>query len=348
MYTRGDKPDTLFVGYSGENLEFNKDKAQSCVYEPSETSNKFLISLIQNTIYISKTNPRNSDYEICAKIQIKNSWMKSFYLTMLSRSSPTSSFRTDVKSLILSTDVENLGISEFEAKYDDNDHKLFRQIHFFQINHNETSHLFKDDSPEIDVKSLDLKTIHDYQSKIFNTFDYCNILLEKNIESTDDIITFLDQQKEAVDVYSKNMLTSMRTWIDETKAQFELMEKDTINIVTEFKAFDLESEFQITQNLLDILKGKFVGNAEKLQSLRLYGGQIKQNLLYIQSKKNELKNLPMQIKSYIETIEESYNVSADTFLLMLLIGAGFFVLVALVSIFCRLNKSQQIVSLGGI
>lgn len=348
MYFTGDEPGKAYVGFNAQqNVLFSKNAAQSCSFEPGSTP-KFFVRLSKNTLSLSRNNPKTNDYEICWSQVLAGPWIKSFYLTMLARSAPTSNFRLDVTSLILSTDLENLGISEFEAKYDDNDHQLFRQIHFFRVNKNETERYFNTSLSDQDLKSLNLSVIHDYQTRIFNSFDYCNTLLEKNLESTDDIVTYLDQQKTAVQAYSAGMLDSMRKWINDTKFQFELMEKDTMNIVSEFKSFDLDAEFTITQNLLELLKQKFAQHADKLKNLKVYGGQIKQNLDYLKSKKAALKGLPDQIKAYLDAIEESGRATGDTFILMLLVGAGLFVLIALVAIFCRLGKNKNYASLGGL
>lgn len=347
IYLTGDEPGKAYVAQSDAPLLFNKSTSQACDFTPGD-SLKFFLRLAKNTLTLSRVNPTTSDYEVCWSKTLTGPWMKSFYLTMVARSAPTSNFRVDVTSLILSTDLENLGVSEFEAKYDDNDHQLFRQIHFFRVNKNETDRYFQLETPEQDLKSLNLSVVHDYQSRIFNSFDYCNVLLEKNLESTDDIVTYLEQQKTAVKSYSTGLLDSMRKWINDTKFQFEVMEKDTMNIVSEFKSFDLDAEFTITQNLLEILKQKFAAHADKLKGLKTYGGQIKQNLEYLRSKKATLKGLPEQIKTYLDALEESGRATGDTFILMLLVGAGLFVLVALVAIFCRLSKSRQTASLGGL
>lgn len=347
FYFTGSDKGRAYVGLSDSKLDFQKTAENVCQFEWSENP-RFFLRLAKKVLYFSRGNPKTGDYEVCWRRELKEPWMISFYLTMLARSAQTSNFRIDVKSIILSTDLENLGISEFEAKYDDNDHKLFRQIHFFQVNKNETEAYFKSQVPENELKALNLSTIHDYQTQIYNAFDYANVLLEKNLESTDDIVTYLSQQKGAVETYSVSLLDSMRKWVNETKQQFELIEKDTLDIVSEFKSFDLEAEFTITQNLLDILKTKFLAHADRMKSLKTYGSQIKQNLDYLKTKRSQLKGLPGQIKSYLDAIEEGTNATADSFFLTLLVGAGLFVLVALLAILCRLTKSQNVASLGGI
>lgn len=347
FYISGSDKGKAFVGLSGDKLDFQKSSESVCVFDWSETP-RFFLRLAKNTLYFSKGNVKNGDYEVCWSRTLDKPWMLSFYLTMLARSSQTSSFRVDVNSLILSTDLENLGISEFEAKYDDNPHKLFRQIHFFQVNKNETEHYFRKATPEADLGTLNLTVIHDYQNQVYNAFDYANVLLEKNLESTDDILAYLGQQKTAVDSFSTGLLDSMRRWVNDTKGQFDLIEKDTMDIVSEFKSFDLDAEFTITQNLLDGLKAKFLAHADRMKNLKNYGAQIKQNLDYLKAKRSQLKDLPQQIRSYLEAIEEGTNASADSFILYLLIGAGGVVLFALVAIYCRLSKNQNMASLGGI
>lgn len=343
----GDEIGKAYINFSDNRLPLTKSSSHACNFETSP-SNQFMIRLAKNSLTFSTTNPKTGLYEVCWSNQLTNPWMKSFFLTMLARSAPARAFRLNINSLVFSTDLENLGISEFEAKYDDNDHKLFRQIHFFQVNKNETERYFKTENPEMELKSLNLSIINDYQTQIFNSFDYVNVLLEKNLESTDDIVTYLEQQKSAVQIYSLGMLDSMRGWVNDTKMQFELMEKDTLNIVSEFKSFDLEAEFVITQNMLETLKQKFMTHADKLKGLKDYGGQIKQNLDYLKAKRSTMRNLPQQIKDYLDAIEESKRASSDTFILILLVGAGVFVLVALMAIFCRLSKSKSVSSLGGI
>ena len=267
---------------------------------------------------------------------------------MFGHSGPSSNFRVDLKTLILSTEIENLGISEFESRFDENDHKLFRQIHYFSANKNETDRYMKEFNADSENVPLNISQIFDTQSKIYSIFDYSNVLLEKNIESTDDIILFLDQQKEAIDDYSKKMLSSMSSWINQTKFEFEVMEKDTLNIISEFKSFDLDSEFQITKNLLVLLKNKFNDNYEKLSDLKNYGKEIKRNLEYIKDKKNELNDLPDQIKAYIEALEEGSKSATVGFLTYFLIAVGVIVLFCLILLYCRLSRNREHIALGGV
>ena len=52
--------------------------------------------------------------------------MLSFYLIMYARSVKNSFFRIDINSMSFHSDYENTSISEFEAKYDDKNPKLFK------------------------------------------------------------------------------------------------------------------------------------------------------------------------------------------------------------------------------
>ena len=347
FYQSGTDSSKLQFGYSNRETEFNSPENQFCLLDDPESVSIF-VSLSNGILTVSKSEEGKPGYQKCGQINIQDKWIKSFYMTMFGYSGPSSNFRIDLKTLILSTEIENLGISEFESRFDENDHKLFRQIHYFSVNKNETDRYIKDFNTDSEIIPLNISQIYDTQSKIYTIFDYANVLLEKNIESTDDIISFLDQQKEAIDDYSKKMLSSMTNWINQTKFEFEVMEKDTLNIISEFKSFDLDSEFQITKNLLVLLKNKFNDNYEKLSDLKKYGKEIKSNLQYIKDKKNELNDLPDQIKSYIDALEESSKSSSGGFLMMFLVATGAFVLVSLIAIYWRLSKNKEHIHLGGV
>ena len=157
-----------------------------------------MIGLSNGVLTVSKGEEGKQGYQICGRITVDNKWIKSFYVTMFGYSGASSNFRIDMKTLILSTEIENLGVSEFESRFDENDHKLFRQIHYFSVNKNETDRYMKEFNSD-DQGPLNISQIYSTQSSIYTIFDYSNVLLEKNIESTDDIISFLDQQTEAID-----------------------------------------------------------------------------------------------------------------------------------------------------
>jgi hypothetical protein len=347
LYCTGASADTFYVGYSNSRIIFNEESSSKCQFKPSESS-RFMVRVAKNILYFSVSKSVGSDFEICSKVELTETGIRSFHLNMLAKSDEGSSFRIDVKSLILSTDVENLGISEFESKFDDNDHKLFRQIHFFQINKNETESYFKHQSQDIDATALNITTIYEHQKNLLSTFSYCNSLLEKNIESTDDIVTFIDQQQSAIDVYAKSMLDNMKSWMNDTKLHFELIDKDSKSIMSDFKALELDSEFEITHNLFEILKTKFTENEERFSKLKKYEAQIKKNVDFLKTKKNQFRGLPFRIRFLIKNIEENNNTSNDPYVLIALVSCGLIILIALLSIFVRLSKKTKYSTLGEV
>ena len=69
---------------------------------------------------------------------------------------------------------------------------------------------------------------------------------------------------------------------------------------------------------------------------------------YIREKRVELDDLPNQIKAYVDALEESSKTSSGGFLMVMLVGAGAFVLVSLVAIYWRLSKNKDHILLDGV
>ena len=164
------------------NDRFNLQQMPKCEVD-FENQEVYFFALLENSGKFSLNyHYKNEDeYRSCVDFEVPRTMMRQFYLHMFARSAPTNKLRFDLSAMTLSTDTENIGISEFEAKYDENVPKLFKFISFFKANQQSL------DRYEEDLKKhdLDIKSMHGMQSMVFSLVDFSNSQISKSLEETD-------------------------------------------------------------------------------------------------------------------------------------------------------------------
>ena len=279
-------------------------------------------------------------YNTCQRLKVDARIFSEFYIGMTATSSATSSFMIDVKSMVFSSDKENLGISYFQERTDETSRKLFKQISFYKNNEEFLSSRKEAGINKIDVH--DIPALYKSQSEVLNILDYTNGLLDRNLETTEEILSYIQTQKNGTDLYSKNLLDSIHSWMDASTKNFEEFERETSNLMTQYDTFDIEGEFSSTKGLVEGLSKKIGGHWEAFQNLRTYGEVIKENIEYLRQKEKSLKKFPDFVKNVLDKDQAGGAGSVGLLLLTMLLGLGLAIIVALCAILRRLEGSHKI------
>ena len=257
---------------------------------------------------------------------------------MMARSAPESNIRYDVTSMTLSTDEENIKISEFEAKFDENIPKLFKQITFYKANRD----ALKVNAKPIDPENLDIPSINQNQSQILDMIDYSNTQLGRSIEETSSILSFVENQNLSTDELSNTLLSSLNNWLENTQKQYEIMDKDVGRIMAEMEAFNFEGLFKTTEDLLDNLNKKLEDTSDDFKQFKSFSRLINKNLETLKTKKKQLINFPKMLKRAVQGAgSNSGSSNLNTVLALLLLTLGVVIILGLLAILYRLGVSRK-------
>jgi hypothetical protein len=320
----------LYVGYNSRQDELNVEGLKSCELETGRTMH-FYIKGTSSQITVSTHYEKEEKYNTCATIEADWKQMELFYVNFFARSVRNAPFMAEARSMVLSSDVENIGVSLFESQVDDNVQKLFRQISFYKLNND----FIKAKKAEMSNQPMDIKSLYDSQTQVLSIIDYTNTLLDKNLEEGEDMIEFLGQQKGTTQNYARSLLESMNNWITDTSKQFELIENDARDLIAEYENFDLDLEFEKTKTILSQVTKKVGANWEAFQNFRLYADQVRGNLQYLKKNAKNLEQFPAMIEKYINSNWGNSNDSYGNTILLVLIAFG---VLSIIALFAILNK----------
>jgi hypothetical protein len=335
MYFHG-QSSRLFMGYNGSFGKLNTLTPKTFEIDLKRTM-FFYIRGSEGELSVSIHYDGEEKFQPCHTFDFRKEDMELFFVNFFARSGKSSKFMIDVKSLVFSSDVENIGISEFEARMDDEAQKLFKQISFYSLNES----ALKSKKKTIDDEDLKVKKVFDSHSEIFGILDYTNILMDKNLEEGSEMIEFLANQKLSTDGYAKSILESMNGWIENTAKQFEIMEKDALDLVTEYEQFDLDSEFEKTKKIMGKLTNKVSDNWVSLQIIREYSSQIKDNLAFLKDKKQTIESFPRLVKEFLGASFSEHGESYSKSFLTMFAVFGAIIVLVLFAILRRLGASAK-------
>ena len=336
LYFTGDDKN-IYIGY---NNQFQKINTATPKAEAIDATRQlfFYIRGSESQIKVAMHYEKEDKYNTLATFEINPSDMELFFVNFFARSTHSGAFMVDVRSMVLSTNVENIGVSEFEAKFDENAQKLFRQISFYKL-----SEELLDEKRKKQLKDdFNIKSLYESQTEVLNILDYTNVLLDKNLDEGDEMLEFLSKQKNSTQEYAKSLFDSMNEWISDTQKQFDLMQKDALNLMTEYEKFDLEQEFGRTKEIITKVNQKVGSNWEAFQNFRLYADQVRSNLSYLTKKKKHLENFSEMMEHYIQGRMAAPDNEHNNSFLFMMVTLGAIVVLALLAILKRLGSSQKV------
>lgn len=338
MFTLGGNDNKLYVGYKSKSGKYPAlNTIDSCEIDLDRSTVSFYIKAMDNQVIVSYHYGNESEYKKCVTLTSKRYQFKSFYLTMMARSHGESNLRYDITSMTFSTDEENPEVSEFEGKFDENIPKLFKQISFYKAN----ADVLKSKDAKIDPSKLDIPTIHQSQTQVFNMVDYSNTQLSRSIEETSSILSFIENQNSSTSEVGNTILTSLNSWLENTQKQYEIMDRDVGRIVAEMDAFNFESLLKTTEDLIDNLNKKLEETSDDFKQFRTFSRIIKKNLNTLKNKKEQIVNFPRLIRQLKRDKMFKQPQWVHRLLVVLLIVLGVVIILALLTILYKLTVGQR-------
>lgn len=278
-----------------------------------------------------------TEYRKCMEITFPRNQFKNFFVSLFARSGPESKLAYDVTSMTFSTDEENIGVSEFEAKYDENIPKLFKEISFYKTNQEALRHK----TAAVQGDKLDIPSIHNVQSAVFDMIDYSNTQLSRSVEESSSILTYIESQDSSTKELGNTLLHSLNRWLENTQKQYEIMDRDVGAIVAEIEAFNFENLLTTTQELLANLNTKLEETTDEFKQFKKFNKMIRRNLNVLRYKKDELFDFPKALRRLRRDKSLGKNSGMQTVLTLLLAFLGFIIIAALLSILFKLSSNQK-------
>lgn len=270
------------------------------------------------------------------------SQFKDFYINLIARSVTSSVFRYDISSMTLSTDTENLGISEFEAKFDENIPKLFKEISFYKSN----ADLIKSKTGKDQQETLDIQSMHVKQDQVFDMIDYSNTQLSRSIEETSSLLTFIENQNTSTSELGHHLLYSLNRWLEDTQKQYEIMDKDVGHLVSEIEAFNFDALYEKTDELMNELNKKIEETSDDFKQFRSFSILIRRNIESLKAKRQQLIKFPKNLSALKRDKTLKKSNTFNNIMIILLLVLGIAIILALLSILYKLSVGQKREILG--
>lgn len=328
--------DKLYAGLRTRHGYPNPKTLDNCVIDFNRSDISFYLRGDKKNVVVSYHYEDESEYTSCLSVDVTALPTEQFYVNLFARVIKGSQVRFDLSAMTLSTDAENIAVSEFEAKFDENMPKLFRQISYYKANQDSLKGNVQDNG-----ETLDIPKIHTIQARVHEVVDYSNSQLSRSLEETTSILSYVENQDFATKEMGNMLLGSLNDWLEETEKQYNKMNKDVSHLVAEMDAFNFDELFETTSDLLKQLNGKLEQSSEDFQVFSSFSKLVSKNLGSLESKRANLKNLPKMLKKMLKNDSTDKSGTMQTGLVLLLCFLGVFIIVALLSILSRLNSSYR-------
>ena len=342
MFTRGENERKLFAGFKTHDGRFPRSNTlASCDLDLDVSSVSLHVKAVDDRIIVSYHKEKETDYKKCAEVKFPKLNFKSFFVSLLARSAADSFIRYDVSTMTLSTNAENPIVSEFEAKYDQNMPKLFKEISFYKSNAEAIKAMHK-----VDPSALDIPKIHSNQLFVYDTLDYSNTQLSRSIEETSSILSFVESQNASTAEMGHQLIFALNKWLEESQKEYEMMDKDVGRLVAEMEAMNFDNLFETTDKLLTDITVKFEQTSTDFKELRRFSKVIKRNLDTLHDKSNQVHGFARSVKNMGKHVSGRKTRRANSKLATMLVVLGVVTIFALLSILYKLSAGSKADILG--
>lgn len=310
---------------------------ESCEIDLDKAAVSFYLKTVDDKIVVSYHYAGENDYVKCVEIKYPKLAFKSFYVNMLARSFVDTNVRYEVSSMTLSTNSENIGISEFESKFDETIPKLFKEISFYKKN----TDAMRTNMVKVDPQSLDISAIHGNQSQVFDMIDYSNTQLSRSIEETSSILSFIESQNSSTNEMGQNLIFSLNRWLEDSQKQYEAMDKDVGRMIAEMEAMNFDTIFETTDKLISDINKRFEQTSSDFKELRKFSKIIKKNLGTLHNKADQIHTISRKISRMGRRTAYRGTGWYKKFMTLLLLALGFVVIAALLAILYKLSAKKR-------
>ena len=287
----------------------------------------------QIKLFLSDAQSNVAPLTECGRVEFAKGPFKSFYLSFWARSR-SNPWQLDVKNVLFESDAENSTIETYFSQLDHSLPRLFRTINLLSSHPAALP-------PSPPPTALNVSQLYQLEEACFAKFDVVNSLLEANLEQSDELVSYLQSQRQSVSEMSESIMSSLSHWIDDTSEQYALMARDADEITGQLSAYDFHAAYQKTRRLIDELEGQLSAKSGLLRGLNSLGVAYKQNFALLSLARKTLRKTPKLLRSLRYRLAHKKEKGQSIALLSALSVVGAVVLGFLLSILRRLKRAQQ-------
>lgn len=273
----------------------------------------------------------------CGVINLPPKFLKVFFLSMFAKSSPNNLFRINVSAMEFETDLENIAIKEAPSFQVENVPRLFKTINMLASNHQLVGHNLL----MMNKQDLNITIIHQNQLQIMTKFDTINHYITKNIDETDELLSYATEQEQIADQFAMGVLAKLENWVDNTAFFIDNFYKNSSDIKATIDAFDFQKQAKNGEKIIKTLEEKFKTYSKTINDFKgkydLAFNQVKQ----LKISRDELKSAPAVMENMLRRFHGSSEMRMRKLIFGAIVVVGSIVIVALSIILFRLKKSMQ-------
>lgn len=309
----------------------------SCEVDLDKSAVNIYIKQSGSQVVVSFHHKNETEYKKCVTIEVGGMMMPTFFMSMMARSVEGSKLRYDVSSMTFSTDGENTGVSEFEAKFDENIPKLFKEISFYKANIEFLKAKTKEGEPE----AMNIPAVYKKQAAALEMVDYSNTQLGRSIEETASILSFIENQNTSTNELAHGLVFSLNKWLEDSQKQYEIMDRDVGIIVNEMQGYNFDGLLASTEELMDNLNKRLEDTSKDFKDFMQFSSLIKRNLKSLKNKKDQIGNFDRMIRNMKRDPKLKSTSKLQTVVAILLVVLGLFIIVALLVILYHLSSTGK-------
>lgn len=340
FYIRGrDKKRLYFKNLSGKDVKRKGVEFSSCEMAASGDDLHLTLRITSKEIkiYTSESLNRHKPLVECGKIPMEDSSFSEFFLAFYAQATRPSFWKAAITNVYFESDVENPGLIEFGRAANQNLPRLFKNIHILSAGQKKNDEL----KQQFDQKSLNISQIHSLQAKAYFAIDRSNHLMSQNLDESDELLSFVGEQRKASEEYGLSLIEEINRWISSTSAKYEELFKGAIEVSSEIESFDFQAIREKSSEVVAELKENLKKESNFFQKFKKLSESIHNNLVYLELRQKDFSKVPELINRLLHQNDRSKAKRWDLVFLLVLCFVGVVVIVTLFAILFRLKLAAR-------
>lgn len=282
-------------------------------------------------VFVSDADDHNATLIDCGSLRFGRQGLTGFYLTFWARSHERQ-WHCDVKNLLFESDIENTGIETYFSRHDHSLPRLFRRINLLRS---------QPQPAPASTEGLNITQINSKEIALFNHLDVANHFLASNLEQSEELLSYFDQQKKATTEFSTELLVAIRRWIDTTTEQYDHAAKDSHELTAQLVDFDFPHAYHSTAQSINDLRQTLEASDGALSPLREMAKVFEEHFDLLKSARRSLKQTPKMLAIMQQRLSNDGQGHSSIFLLVGLSTLGVLVITLQAIVLRRLKRAQQ-------
>lgn len=307
----------------------------------SSSASDLLIKFENKKLRVMCRSRNHEDFELCGQNVLDFPQLDHLFVSILAGADAEQSPHLRVHNMFFESQVE-----QFVALFDPRKFSTGFKTLFHDIR--SARHISKDQIASNSAEGVNLATVQTGYEKLLSSFTFYNTLTDRNLEETEDLQSLLDSQSGLITKYRISIINELKGWAAKTIEKFRDMNAQVSHTAFLISQADSVKHYNETERKIAQFVERLKAEAPRLQKVIQSNKQLKENLDFIRSNKNNYDNF-LDVGRKLQALIESHKQQSSSLMSMsLVVGIGLVIVICLCRIHAKIGKSSRIDSLSGI